>query len=224
MSAPEFTVVVACFNEAESLPGVLTELEAALISLGKPFELLVIDDGSADGSAELAEKAKARVIRHEANLGLGEVYRTGFKEARGRFVSFFPADGQFPASILPRFAAEIEGVDAVLGVLPAGARPPLGRFFSAAERLCYTVLFGGLPEFQGVLMFRRELLDRFPLKSRGRGWVVLMELLLRAQRAGCRFKSVPTELRPRAHGESKVTGLSAAWANLMGLLLLRLRF
>lgn len=63
-------------------------------------------------------------------------------------------------------------------------------------------------------MFRRTLRDELELKSTGRGWAVLMELIIRASSGGYRLVSVPTELRPRMSGESKVNNLFTIWANL----------
>jgi hypothetical protein len=83
------------------------------------------------------------------------------------------------------------------------------------------LLFGSLPRFQGVLMFRRSLLDELELKSTGRGWTVLMELIIRASRGGYRLVSVPTEMRPRMSGKSKVNNLRTIWANLKQVFALR---
>ena len=89
------------------------------------------------------------------------------------------------------------------------------------ERVLYRLLFGSLPRFQGVLMFRRSLLDTLPLTSTGRAWTVLMELILRTHRAGYRMLSVPTELRPRMSGESKVNNVRTVVDSFRQLLVLR---
>jgi glycosyltransferase involved in cell wall biosynthesis len=227
--APEYSVLVMTYNERASLEAVARELDEALRRLARPYEVVIIDDGSTDGSGALADRLAAenpsvRVLHHKANQGLGGVYRTGFAEARGRFVSFFSADGQFPADIVAQFAREIDGADLVLGYLPSRDCPWIAQALSMIEKLVYGALFGPLPKFQGVLMFRRALLVGMPLKSKGRDWVVLMEFILRAQRLGCRIKSVPTGLRPRKSGESKVTNLRTVWNNFQGVLRLRLDF
>jgi glycosyltransferase involved in cell wall biosynthesis len=214
------------FNESASLAPFVGELTDVLRSLARPYEVIIVDDGSSDGTGaaadRLAEAGPAiRVIRHPENRGLGSVYRTGFAEARGTFVSFFPADGQFPASIVADFVPRAANADMVLGFLPSRDRPLLARSLSAAERLLYRLLFGPIPRFQGVMMFRRRILETMTLRSSGRGWAVLMELILRAQRAGCRIVSVPTEVRPRIAGRSKVNNVRTIGANLRQVLLLR---
>jgi dolichol-phosphate mannosyltransferase len=219
-------VVVMAFDEAESLESVVLEIAAACRSLERPWEILIVDDGSRDGTAAVADQLASRqpgvrVVHHPDNLGLGGVYRTGFAESRAALVTFFPADGQFDPALIQRFLERIDAADMVLGYYAAGSRGALGRLLSAVERLLYLLLFGHMPRFRGVLLFRRELLARFPLRSSGRGWVVLMELILRAHRGGCRLVSEPTGLRVRASGASKVQNSRTILANLRQLLALR---
>jgi dolichol-phosphate mannosyltransferase len=214
------TVVVLAFNEAENLRPVALELHGALVALGEPFELVIVNDGSTDGTGPAADQLagelpSVRVVHHERNQGLGGVYRTGFETARGEVVTFFPADGQFDAAIIPEFFARARERDLVLGYLP-GSRPSLvGRFLSRAERIVYWLLFGPMPRFQGIFMLRRAALARIPaLRSTGRGWAIVLEMILRVHRAGLRIESVPTGVRPRRAGVSKVQNARTAWSNL----------
>ncbi|MBP9947083.1 MAG: glycosyltransferase family 2 protein [Vicinamibacteria bacterium] len=214
------TVVVMTYNEAETLRAVVAEIHAALVATDRPFEIVVIDDGSRDSTPEVAtELARTvpglRVVMHPENLGLGSVYRTGLSEARQDLVTFFPADGQFPASIIGQFLEKIEGHDAVFGTLdnPVG---PVGAILNRLERIFYQLLFGRFPRFQGIVMFRRKILDEVPLRSAGgRGWAVLMELILRISRGPYRFTNARTTLRRREVGRSKVRNLRTIWVNLV---------
>jgi glycosyltransferase involved in cell wall biosynthesis len=215
------------FNEAASLDAVTSEIHGELARLGAGHELLIIDDGSSDGTGKIADELAAtlpgvRVCHHEVNGGLGAVYRTGFAQARGDLITFFPADGQFPATIIGCYLAAIDDVDMILGTLPERDRPLVGRLLSLAERLLLRALFGRFPRFQGILMFRRTLLDGTRLVSQGRGWTVLMEFILRQARAGARIKNIPITLRPRADGVSKVNNLRSITSNLRQVLALRL--
>ena len=219
---PDLTVCVLAFNEAENLAATVRELHAALTALNRTFELILINDGSTDRTpavaAELAGTLSAvRVVQHAVNLGLGGVYRTGFAEARGEFVTFFPADGQFPPDILAQFLPHAATHDLVLGYLPARPCGVAARFLSWAERLILRALLGPLPRFQGVMLFRRELLDRIPLHAQGRGWMIVMEFIIKAARSGCRITSLPTTVRPRRSGESKVKNLRTIASNLRQL-------
>jgi glycosyltransferase involved in cell wall biosynthesis len=207
------------YDEAGSLEAVVREIVGALERTERPFEVLVVDDGSTDGTGLVADRLAAtvagvRVVHHETNRGLGGVYRTGFQGARRELLTFFPADGQFPGEIVERFAPLMEGHDLVLGYLPGGRRGLVGALLSGCERALYRVLFGRLPRFQGILMVRRALLDRIELRSAGRGWAVVMELIIRIVRAGGRVRSEPTPIRPRASGRSKVQNARTIWSNL----------
>jgi dolichol-phosphate mannosyltransferase len=217
------------FNEAASLAAVTAEIHGVLASLGISYELLIVDDGSSDGTGAIADGLAAtlagvRVLHHHVNLGLGAVYRTGFAEARGDLVTFFPADGQFPATIIGRYLAAIEDADMILGTLPERGGPAAARLLSLAERLLLRALFGHFPRFQGIVMFRRGLLDGTRLVSQGRGWTVLMEFILRQARAGARIKNLPITIRPRRGGASKVNNLRSIASNLRQVLGLRLYF
>jgi dolichol-phosphate mannosyltransferase len=224
-ASPGLTVVVMAFNEAASLEAVAAEIRAALDRLGAPAEILIVDDGSTDGTGAIADGLAnvlrdVRVVHHAPNGGLGAVYRTGFAQARGELLTFFPADGQFPAAILESFVPAMEGHDMVLGYVPR-RDSRVGRLLSGAERIAYRLLLGPMPRFQGVFMVRRAALARVPLRSEGRGWAIVMELMARAARAGWRMKSLPTEIRPRRSGASKVQNARTIWSNLLQVIALR---
>ena len=108
----------------------------------------------------------------------------------------------------------------VLGYLPTRTGSILGKVMSRAERLLYRVLFGPLPRFQGIMMFRRSLLDALPLRSTGRSWAILMELIVKAARSGFRLVSEPTEMRPRTAGKSKVLNVRTILGSLKETLML----
>lgn len=218
---PHLSVVVLAFNEEKNLRPAVQELLAELQGAGVSWELVIVDDGSSDGTGPLAdvlaqENAGVRVIHHPQNLGLGGGYRTGFREARGDWLTFFPADAQFPANIVSLFLRASSDVDMVLGYLPSRS-DVVGKALSTAERLLYRLLFRTFPRFQGIMMFKRKLLSELPLVSEGRGWAIVMELILRASRGPYRLKSVATEVRPRLSGESKVNNVRTIVANLKQL-------
>lgn len=225
-AAPKLSVVVLAYNEAETLERTCHELLETLDRLGVQSELVVVDDGSTDATGALADALAAReplvrVIHHQPNLGLGGVYRTGFAEALGDFVTFFPADGQFPATIIADFLPRMTDYDMVLGLLPRRDASLIAKGLSLAERALYRVLLGRMPRFQGILMFRRSMLSRHTLQSQGRGWAVLLEFIIRCSRDQCRIVNVPTEVRPRTHGSSKVNNLATILSNTRQVLALR---
>jgi glycosyltransferase involved in cell wall biosynthesis len=226
--APRLSVVIMAYNEAHSLAAVAHEIHEELARLGTSHEILVVDDGSSDGTGPIADGLATalpglRVHHHDHNRGLGAVYRTGFAQARGDLVTFFPADGQFSATILGDYLPAMADADIILGVLPERGGALVARALSLGERLLLRALFGHFPRFQGILMFRRELLTDTQLVSQGRGWTVLMEFILRKARAHARIKNMPIAIRPRAGGVSKVNNLRSIVSNLRQVLALRLR-
>lgn len=222
----DITIVVMAFNEVQTLEKVVLNLVSVANAAGLSYEIVIVDDGSADGTGTAVERLcesipQVRGIHHGTNLGLGMVYHTGFEEARGDFVTFFPADGQFPASILQQFVPLMTEADMVLGYLAERDDSLVARALSGIERLLYRVLLGPFPKFQGVFLLRRSVLADIELKSVGRGWAVVMELIVRVSRGGYRLVNIPTEMRPRISGKSKVNNLPTMWANLKQLVALR---
>ncbi len=223
LSDLSLSVLVMAYNEVATLESVVQELAGEARTTCGRFEILIVDDGSTDGTGPLADRLagampEVRVVHLPRNSGIGEVLRTGYREARNDLVAVFPADGQCPAASLKPFVALMASHDLVLAYIPKRKNPPLATLLSKAERLLMHFLFGPMPRFQGTYMFRRAVLDRFRLTSQGRGWLIQMELILRAQRAGCRIVSVPTEVRSRVSGSSKATSLRSVVANLKQVL------
>lgn len=220
------SIFVFAYNEAENLPLVMEELKGVVAGLKRPYEIVIIDDGSNDGTGELSEMlakemSNTRVIHHGVNRGLGSVYMTAFKDARCDILTFYPADGQFSLSMLERFLALIDNHDMLLGFLLNRNDAILSRILSRVEKLLFRVLLGPMPKFQGLLMFRRNLLSEIKLiSSGGRAWTVLMELIIRTYRSGYRVKSIEIELSKRLSGSSKVNNIRTMWANFKNLLLL----
>jgi len=213
------SLIVMAYNEAGSVADVLNEIHSTLAPSGLTYEILVVDDGSTDGTGSIADQSaqvlpRIRVLHHPENRGIGEVYRTGFGAAAGEMITYLPADGQFPADSVLRFERRMSGADLVVGYLPEVRRAPVARALSACERLLYRAMFGPLPRFQGLMMFRRSLLSQLRVEPQGRGWGVLMEILVKAKRANLRIVSEPTPLRPRATGQSKVNNWRSVRANL----------
>ena len=222
----DILVVVFAYNEQENLEQVVREVRGELDNIAGSHEVLIVNDGSTDRTGEIAamlalELSGVRVVEHAVNLGLGGAYRTGFANAKKELISFWPADGQFSPAIIGEFAGLMEKQDLVLGFLPNRKRTPLGRFLSFGEQIVYRVLFGSIPKFQGIFMLRSAVLDEITLTSSGRGWAIVIEMIIKVSRGNYRIRSVPTDLRPRMEGESKVTNLRTIASNLQQIVALR---
>ncbi|NLG35669.1 MAG: glycosyltransferase family 2 protein [Lentisphaerae bacterium] len=216
------------YNEAASLQTVVMEIHRELEQMGGDHEIVIIDDGSTDGSGEIADRLandldSVRVVHHPENLGLGAVYREALQCGTKELATAFPADGQFEPGILPQFMRRFNEADLVLGYIPEyrKSRSAAARVLSFAERSLYKMLFGSFPDFQGIWMVRRALVNTVPLTSSGRGWMIQMELILRFQRKGYRIVSEPTGIRHRMSGASKVMNAKSILSNLRQVLELR---
>ncbi len=110
------SVVVPARNEALNLPALLHELAAVLHGAALPFhEVIVVDDGSSDGTPAIAQSHGARVVQHAENLGNGAAVKRGIREAKGDWILLLDGDGQHPPHELPAMLALAERHDMVVG-------------------------------------------------------------------------------------------------------------
>ncbi|GIJ43851.1 glycosyl hydrolase [Virgisporangium aliadipatigenens] len=196
-------VVLPCLNEAPALPAVLTGLPAG-------FRAIVVDNGSTDGSAEVAERHGATVVQ-EPTRGFGAAAHAGLLAATADVVCFADADGSLDLAELPRVAFPVRdgAADLVLGrrrPTSAAAWPLHGRVANAvlAHRLRRAA---GLPlrDLGPMRAAPREALRALDLRDRRFGYP--LEMVLRAGAAGWRVTEVDVSYGPRAAGtRSKVTG------------------
>jgi dolichol-phosphate mannosyltransferase len=204
------SLVIPAYNEAAVIARAVAEAEAALARVFDRFEILVIDDGSADATATEVRSARqcaphTRLIRHETNRGYGAALRTGFEAARGELVAFTDADCQFDLTELARLAALAADVPVVVGYRVRRQDPFRRRFLSwGYNRLARLLLGTGVRDVDCALkVFRRDALAG--LLPEARGFFVNTEMLTRARRLGLEVAEVPVTHRPRAGGVSKVS-------------------
>jgi glycosyltransferase involved in cell wall biosynthesis len=108
------SVVIPAKNEAENLGALLDQLEATLEELDLEFEILVVDDGSTDGTGEIARRDRVRVVRHPESLGNGAAVKRGIREARQDWVLLMDGDGQHPPDVIPALVRKVEEYDMVV--------------------------------------------------------------------------------------------------------------
>ena len=193
-------VVFPCLDEAQALPGVLSALPAGM-------RAIVVDNGSADGSADVAAAHGAHVIR-EPRRGFGAAAHAGLIAARAPIVAFCDADGSFDSAELGRVVSPVAAgeADLVLGRRRAepGSWPVHARIANAYLASRVTSLTGArLHDLGPMRAARREALLDLDLRDRRSGYP--LEMVLLAARRGWRIIEVDVRYRPRV-GRSKVTG------------------
>jgi glycosyltransferase involved in cell wall biosynthesis len=159
------TIIVPAYNEEHGIGGVVAWIRQALGPAELAHEILVVDDGSVDRTAELAEQAGARVIRHAGNRGYGEALKTGIQHASHDGIAIIDADGSYPADQIPELARRLASADMVVGArTKAGAAIPLLRRPAKAllAWLASYLTNTDIPDLNsGLRLFRRSLALEF---------------------------------------------------------------
>jgi dolichol-phosphate mannosyltransferase len=213
--APSLTIVIPAFNERDNLPRVVDDALAFARGACANFEILVVDDGSSDGSADVLPAApEVRLIRHETNRGLTAALRSGFYGARNEFVTWIPADGQIPLPELGKLLAVWRGEDLVLSTYRARPDGAARLVLSRGLRLLLFVATGLRDRLEGVYLFRRALLDELELVSVRSAGSIGFEIAVKARRLDKRIASTEIECAPRMSGSSKVANARNIAASL----------
>lgn len=222
----ELSVVLPCLNEAETLERCIVKAQQAIEGMGISGEVIVADNGSSDGSQELAQRLNARVV-NVVEKGYGSALTGGIAAARGKWVVMGDADDSYDFSHIPRFVEKLRaGFDLVMGNrfqggIQPGAMPPLHRYLgnpvlSAIGRLFFHSPCG---DFHcGLRGFRKEAILGLELQTTGMEFA--SEMVVKATLFGLRIAEVPTTLSP--DGRSRPPHLRSwrdGWRHLRFLLM-----
>ena len=208
MSDPRVSVLVPAYDEAENMPELFAELAATFAKHDLAAEVVLVDDGSGDGTAEAAEQAAGQaglgggavVLRHRANRGKTEAMLTAAAAARGEYLVLFDADLQHSTEEIPRFAAKLdEGYDLVAG-------RKVGRYekrftSSIYNRLARAIFKVPVRDLNSMKAFRADVLRGLRLRHDWHRYFVVL-----AHSRGYRLGELDIDLLPRRHGEPKFSG------------------
>jgi dolichol-phosphate mannosyltransferase len=213
----ERLVIIPTYNESENIESLLDKI--LVLPLG--LEVLVVDDGSPDGTGELvaaraAKDARIHLLRRPGKMGLGSAYRDGFRYALDRGAELiFEMDADFshdPDSLADLIEA-VADVDVVLGSRYLDGKVtvvnwPLGRLFLSYFANLYTRWVTGLPVYDatgGFKCFRRRALEAIRLdRVRSDGYSFQIEMSFKCWKKGFRIREVPIVFVDRRHGVSKM--------------------
>ncbi|RMH17852.1 MAG: glycosyltransferase [Gemmatimonadetes bacterium] len=213
----DFAVVVPAFNEAPVIADCVRELRAAFERWGLAGEVVVVDDGSDDGTADLARAAgegwgALRVMSHRRNLGKTEALLTAARATERAYLVLFDADLQHSPDEIPRFLARLqEGWDIVTGrKVGAYDKRAVSSVYNALSRRIFRV---PVSDLNSMKAFRREILDEIHLRHDWHRFFVVL-----AHARGFTVSELDIVLHPRRAGESKFSGPFRIVVGLMDLI------
>jgi dolichol-phosphate mannosyltransferase len=212
-------VVIPAYNESDNIEACYRELVGVLDGIGQPFEVIVVDDGSSDGTGQVLARlgrqdSRLRVLRFRRNAGQTAALDAGFRAARGEIVVTMDADLQNDPRDIPKLLAALPGHDAVCGWRVDRRDPWTKRMASRIANGVRSRLTGDGVHDTGCTLkaFRREALGSLRLY---RGMHRFLPALL--QMEGFRVAEVPVAHRPRQAGVSKYGNWGRLWAGLADL-------
>lgn len=199
----QISIIIPVYNEATNLPSVVERIR----SLGLPgAEIIVVDDGSTDGSSEIALDAGASVIRHPYNIGNGAAVKSGIRAARGRLLVLIDGDGQHKPEDIPKLLAAATDYHMVVGARAKGSKL---RFHRYAANVAYNLFASYVTRFKVKdltsgfrVLSRRDALRFIDLLPNTFSYPTTLTLAF--LRSGLTVKYVPIHSLYRA-GQSKIT-------------------
>lgn len=229
-AAPSLSVFFPAYNDAPSLPGLLEKTFAVLPQLTDDFEVIVVNDGSRDGTAEvlreLAEKyaPRLRVVTHERNRGYGAALRSGFAAAGKDLVFYTDGDGQYDPGELPMLWALMEPDVGLVNGYKVERHDPwhrvwIGRVYNRFARCLFRIRIRDIDcDFR---LIRRRLLEQMRLGSTS--GTICVELVRKLELSPCRVVEAPVHHYPRRHGRSQFFRLRSLATTLYQLVRLYVR-
>ena len=202
----DLSLILPCYNEKDNLKPVVESALKILKEIAREFEIIIVDDGSTDGTGELAEELvniypQVRLVQHPKNLGYGSALRSGFKKAKYRWLFFTDADQQFDLSEIKKLLPYLEQSPLVIGYRQNRRdkfhRRLLGELFSFLMRNIFKIKARDVN--CAFKIFDRKILEGVELKSPGA--LINAELLYRAKEKGIEPIEVAVSHFPRKTGK-----------------------
>ncbi len=197
------TVVLPAYNEGAALPHVLDELGEYL---DDSYEVLVVDDGSNDDTADVAERYPVRLIKHKTNRGKGVAIRTGIAEAQGENVVIMDADATYPVPAIKEMVELLDENDLVRGIRESEpeSMPVVNRIGNWLFNKLLAISHGleGADQLTGLYAIRRS--EAVRLGTEARGFDIETEIGIKAKARGLREAEIPISYLPRV-GEKKLS-------------------
>lgn len=206
MTIKSLSVFFPAYNEAGNIENTVKNAVKVLGKKSLEYELMVVDDGSKDETAEIVEKlskfnSRIRVVSHSKNLGYGSALKTGFKEAKYDWVAFTDSDGQFDFAEIGKLLEKTDEAEVILGYRLNRADPIQRKIFTFGwSTLANILLQLHVKDYScGFKLIKRQVFEKAqPLV--GEEKVTQIELLVKARRLGYKFAEVGVHHYPRKFG------------------------
>ncbi|MEN6625584.1 MAG: glycosyltransferase family 2 protein [Candidatus Sumerlaeia bacterium] len=200
------SIIIPCHNEAGAIAPVLDQIERAAAGLSMPHEVIVVDDGSTDGSGTLIDPARFKLVTHAERRGYGAAIKTGVRASQYALVLITDADGTYPNELIPALVDSLGDADMAVGArmgasvaIPSLRRP--AKWF--LRRLAQYLAQRPIPDLNsGFRVIRRELFDQFK-HLYPEGFSLTTTITLAALTSGRRVEFMPIDYHPRV-GTSKI--------------------
>ncbi|HDZ20243.1 hypothetical protein LCGC14_0018430 [marine sediment metagenome] len=213
-------------NEEQGLRGAVTDTLAALDQAGVVGELLIVNDGSSDGTGPLAEQlaqgdSRVTVLHHERPMGLGRSFWDGVARAQYDAVVMYPGDNEMLPGEMLLYLDELRNVDMVIPFIAntATARSRVRNFISGVYMFFVRTMLGlKVRHSNGTVLYRRSILKDIDLRNNG--YLYQTELLAKTIGRGYLYAEVPYYIQPRHAGKSKAVSIGNIFRTLIQLALL----
>lgn len=224
MNIKNLSVFFPTFNEEKNIEKTVLDAVKVLDSLKLNYEVLIIDDGSKDKTAAIADKLadknpKIRSIHHPKNLGYGGALKTGFKNSKYSWVAFADSDGQFDFSEVKPLLEKTDSADLVLGYRLSRADSLMRKIFTFGWAMIAKVLLGlDVKDYScGFKLIKKEVFEAVqPLE--GEEKVTQIELLVKAKKKKFKFAEVGVHHYPRVYGEQTGANIKVVLKSIIDLI------
>ena len=218
-SATGISVIMPAYNEEPCLADAVATTLKTFDALGIPFEIIVVNDHSADRTGAIAdtmasENAWIRAFHHETNLGIGGAFRTGVAHARHDYVILIPADNPLSVEDMAVYLPQLGAADVIVGVRERRVgytiTARIGSF--VYSRILLPLLFDiGVRDPNWIQLYRRNIFTESGVRIDHTGIFFFAEVLIQARRKGLSIAQVPAYMRPRVYGTPTVFRYRTMW-------------
>ncbi len=201
------SIIIPAYNEEKGIEKVLKKV---LEVIDNSYEIIVVDDGSTDGTYDVVKRFNVKLLKHGKNLGKGTAIKAGINEASGKYILFIDADNTYPADVIPNMVSQLDaGYDVVTGSRFMGTIKGMSLLNKLGNKLITKLLniaYGSKSSdpLSGLRGLKREHITKMDIVSNG--FEVETEIMIKASRMGLKSIDIPIRYEERV-GKTKLRPL-----------------